>query len=493
MRFTLRDYQQAAVDHAAEWAATAREGDKLLLASPTGTGKSLMELATLERLSSWWIVTPKVEILAGMLDKLGVRCGNEAETIRAAWDRRITTPIRLRAALLKGECAAPAGLIFDEGHHELAATWGDIGLLAGMAPMIAFSATPYRGTPKGTAAFRERWGEPQWVITYPEAASRGDIAIPTVRTLALVDDDEIEVRNGELVANQVDSAYSDRLPALAAECAAWRDRPTLLCFPSRATARLFLSLCNVPVRFVDGETSYADRQAAFAACLASDAILAHVDVISEGVDLPIRRLVDAAPCLSPVKWLQRLGRVMRPIKSELPPEYVCTNRNLLRHGYLLEGCLPPGVFKQSQEEFGGKPGKRAASRVIGLEAIGRLKAVELPLRDGSTGLCYSMSAVNGFRVTEYFVAVRPDQLEPLWARREYVRLGDGRTSYGRWTRCDPPNDVQGFASLPPRPVSEKQAAWWKRDAARHGLNPDVEVTRKVFPALPVLADLRAKL
>lgn len=489
----LRDYQQAAVDHAAEWAGQAAPGDRLLLAAPTGTGKSITELALLARLPGYWLITPKVEIIAGMLDKLCIWHATDFGVIKVAWSLRITTPMRLRAAMLAGEVEAPAGLILDEGHHELAATWGDVGLLAGMAPMIAFTATPYRGTPKGTAAFRERWGEPVWIITYAEAAARGDISIPDFRTLPLVDDDEISVINGELFASQVDSAYADRLPQLAAECEGWTDRPTLVCLPSRATARLFCTLVKPPITFVDGSTSYADRQAAFEACVASKAILAHVDVVSEGVDLPVRRLVDAAPCLSPVKWLQRLGRATRPTApGEAPPEYICTNRNILRHGYLLDGCLPPAAIKDAQAAFGG-PGKRAGSRVIGLEAIGRLKAVELPLADGLTGLCYSMSAVEGRRVTEYFVAIRPDRAEPLWARRENVRSAVGATAYGRWTACTPPNNVRGYNSLPPRPVSEKQAAWWKRSAAWHGLDPEAEVTRKVFPALPVLTDLRVKL
>ncbi len=64
-------------------------------------------------------------------------------------------------------------------------------------------------------------------------------------------------------------------------------------------------------------------------------------------------------------------------------------------------------------------------------------------------------------------------------------------AYGKWQRCDPPEDVKGFASLPPKTLSDKQRAWWKQCAAGRGLDPNAEVTRKVFPALPVLLDTRS--
>jgi hypothetical protein len=192
--------------------------------------------------------------------------------------------------------------------------------------------------------------------------------------------------------------------------------------------------------------------------------------------------------LSPVRWLQQFGRITRP--TDNPPHYVCTNRNLLRHAYLLDGCLPPAVVAEAAAAFGGL-GKRAAARVIGLESLGRLKGVELPLRDGQTALAYCVSAVQGTQVREYAVIVHPAKADPIWATRTRVRATESMpATYGKWKACPAPEGLVGYSSVPPSPLSEKQAAWWKRSAGLYGLDPTATVTRKNFVALPVLSDLR---
>jgi superfamily II DNA or RNA helicase len=506
MKFTPHAYQTLAAEHAASFLLAAKPGSsspRLLLASPTGTGKSVMELLIQQLVPGSWIVTPRVEIAAGLLDKLGTDVSElpEARVIEAAWSRRITTPIRLRNELLAGRCEPPAALILDEGHHDLAETYQQLHLLCGMPPAVALTATPYRGTPKGTAKLREVWGEPIWVMTYPEAVERGVLSAPSCRVVPLLDDDEISVVSGEFVAESVSTATLSRIDAIA-ELAVpffvnnrW-DRPTMFSVPGSdaavALARALASL-RIAATVVTGDTGYRERCDAFQACLRGTAALVQIRVVSEGVDLPVRRLVDAAPVISPVAFLQQLGRITRPVQPGEPaPEYIGTNRNLLRHAYLLGGILPAAVFSEAQTLFGG-PGKRAGLRVVGLEALGRLKAAELPLADGSTGLMYAVSSIKDTAVLEYAALVHPLSQEPIWATRSHGTNPDGSRRYGRWRRCEAPNGLDGFASLNPAPMSEKQTEWWKRDAARFGLDPTAKVTRKSFAALPVLAELRTKL
>ena len=494
----LRDYQTAAVRFASTWLSTAKPGDKLLLASPTGTGKSYTELAIQAEIPGACIVAPRLEIIQSLLEKSGVNPHpSQQGLISQAESLRVFTPMRLRSALLSGSYPVPPLLIFDEAHHDLASTWQDIHLLCGFAPAIGLTASPFRGTPKSTLAFREQWGEPQWIITFPEAVARKALSLPVCRTVPLVDDDEIEITNGELVAKQVNSAVESRLGAVAdiagEYCSEAWDRPTMFSLPSRelcyslATA---LESKGIPSVVVTGETPYSERQTAFRACVDCSAALIQVYVVSEGVDLPIRRLIDLAPTLSPVKWLQQFGRITRPSFSG-SPEYICTNRNLLRHGYLLDGCLPIATMMQAQAAFPAS--SRAGIRAVGLEALGRLKPVDLPLKGGLKALAYSMSCLDGHVRTDYFVFVHPLHADPLWAMRESVRTGGDAVSYGRWHRCEPPNDLSGFASLPPSSLSEKQEAWWKRCAAGVGLDPDAKINKKQFPALPVLYDMKVRL
>jgi superfamily II DNA or RNA helicase len=513
----LRDYQAIAVDYAVEW-ALAPGAKKLLLAAPTGTGKSLVALGIRSALEDGaWIVTPKIEIIAGFLNKMGVVVdGCSAQhVIDTAWLLSITTPIRLRNALLAGECAAPKYLIIDEAHHDLANSWQDIHPLCGYCPAIGLTATPYRGTPRGTAAFREQWGAPYWIITLTKASERGVLAFPDCRTVPLLDDDEIDVVNGELSLRQIETTTISRLAHIVATVApyasgemvggvyqqlnivnGWWDRPTMFSAPSTECAHALhreLLTASIPARVVTGETPYYDRQDAFARCIARRDAIIQVQVVSEGVDLPIRRLVDLSPTLSPVRWLQQLGRITRPTAAgEPPPDYLCTNRNLLRHGYLLEGLLPARTFSDAQKAF-GMPARRTALRAVGLEAIGRLKPVQVPLKDGCGATMYNVAGMEGHVKRDYVILLHPAHEDVVWATRDNAKLDDGTLSYGRWHRCEPPADLEGYTSSSAGPLSDKQRAWWKRSAGNFGLDPAAEINRKQFAALPVLCDLRCKL
>lgn len=490
----LRDYQETAVTYAADFARHAEPGQRLLLASPTGTGKSYMELALQDAIPGSLIVSPRIEIIQGLLLKRGydVTDASEADIIDLAAAQNIYTPVRLRNLLLAGEVKSPPLLILDEAHHDSAESWQDLHLLCGYPPAVGFTASPFRGTPKSTSSFLKEWGEPVWVVMFPEAVERGVLSLPICNTVPLVDDDLIDVQNGELIAKQVNEIVSSRLEAAANICPTI-DTPTMFAVPSvelTESLRIVLEAQGTPAAVVTGKTPYSERQTAFQACLECRAVLVQVAVVSEGVDLPIRRLIDLSPTLSPVKWLQQFGRITRPGGMSY---YIATNRNLLRHGYLLDGCLPSSAMAQAQAVF--PPSTRSMGlRAVGLEAIGRLKPVEIPLKNGLKGLLYAMSSMEGHKRTDYCVIVRPTREEVIWARKDSLRSEQtGELVWGKWYRCEPPSELTGFASLPPSPITEKQKEWWKRSAASRGLDAEAEITKKQFPILPVLFDLKVRL
>lgn len=458
-----------------------------LYASPTGTGKSYMEKRVQDAFPEAWIVTPRIEIGFDMLRKRG-----GVLTEEAMHAEHICTPIVLRNRLLSGEWPAPKQLIIDEAHHHSAETYQLLDLLCGMCPTVGFTATPYRGTPRSSARFREAWGEPVWAITYPEAVTQGVLSMPTCRIEPLVDDDKIAVKDGQFVVESIESETRSRLDDARELLAGYYDgslwdRPTMVSLPSRDLARAFAA---GPFDLVTGDSTAAERRAAFAKCVNRQTALVQIQVVSEGVDLPIRRLLDLHPMLSPVEWLQQFGRITRP--SDSLPEYICCNRNLMRHAYLLEGCLPPGIVALGEKLFGG-PSTRLGSRGLGLEALGRFAGVSVPFQD-VTGVCYSVSTCEGSTTRQYTCIVHPMRGEPLWACRVNHRTDDPmKPHYGKWSKCDPPADLTGFASIPPAPLTEKMSSWWKRDAAKRGLDPDAKVTRKNFQVLPVLTDLRERI
>ncbi len=705
--YTLRPDQQNVLLDAINFLRVATPGMRRPYIGPTGSGKSLPMLELQGHIPGLWIVTPKVEIIRDMLAKLGVATHDmsEARLLAAGWAERLTTPVRLRNALLNGQMEPPTALCFDELHHHTAETNQQIDWLCGTAPAVGFTATYFRGTPAGTAALRNAWGDPYTMISYPAAVAAGIISMPSCVILPLVDDDAITVTGGEFQVTTAGDAVISRLSAIVDWAASQTsnrrfDRPTMFATPNTESCLQLteaLEAAGVNAASVTQATTQSQRYTAFARCLSSNAALVQINVVSEGVDLSIRRLIDLSPDMSPVRWLQKFGRATRPggesqyvcvaegtpiltllgwraIEDVTPEDVVwdgqewvshdgvvckgveevvevagveltpthrvlstegwveacladstvlqlgmystngryrlladcvnadvlvassevsptptsstidqsdvvpvdtgcsqnlvtprsgytqlplaypkvttspsktlgyssttswvsldgptdgfglthasgrfvrvydlvnagprhryqagalivanCTNRNLIRHAYLLEGCLPPATVAEATKAFGG-PGTRYAQRVLGLEALGRLRASDLPLADGTLGLCYQMSSVEGITVTEYTCLVHPAKAAPLWAKRTRYRATEGTEArYGRWARCNAPEGLEGFASIPASPPSPKQQAWWDKAAKRHGLDPAAKVTRKNFAALPVLSDLRTKL
>jgi hypothetical protein len=126
---------------------------------------------------------------------------------------------------------------------------------------------------------------------------------------------------------------------------------------------------------------------------------------------------------------------------------------------LLEGILPSAVVHEAQAAF-PRPSKRAGIRVVGLEGLGRFRATELPLLGGLAGVMYAFSALQGNQVTEYTVLLHPARMTPIVAMRRNQRRDDGTPAYGRWVRLpELPAITDGFASLPPGKLTEKQQRW----------------------------------
>lgn len=513
----LHDYQRAAVDDIRNIAASSANA---LYAAPTGTGKSIIELALLAEYSNWSLITPRLEIVAGMLNKGGIdtRGWSDEKLASEALSYRITTPIRARNMLAKGVLPwRPSGIIWDEAHHRAADSYQDIRAYLPGVHEIGLTASPFRGTPKGTDAFLDSWDTLTWILTYPQAAARGVIAVPQCTVWPLVDDDELEIVNGEIVIKAAEAATLDALEAVVERCKQFRrermtmsyamlcaerpplvmpcwDRPTIFAVPTTLAAGMLeqrLLKAGLPAKAVTQDTPRSERAEAFRMCEAGEIAIVQIDVVSEGVDLKLRRLIDLRPTLSPVKWLQQVGRVTRP--SSDPPEYICCNRNLERHCYLYDGMIPPAAIATAQQAF-EQPTKRAGMRAVGLENIGRFTGAELPLADGTTGIIYNLSSLEGFTKREYAIMLHPCATQPLYAKRENVKVEvGGQFAWGKWQLIDKLPDMRGFSSAPAKTLSEKQAAWWVRAAQAYGLASDGKVNRRNFAALPILSDLRVKL
>lgn len=482
-----REYQEDAIEHAT---GVLDAGSRFTCySSPTGTGKSLIELLLQQRRieagKNCWIITPRVEIIQGMLEKLGVKVKNAAKQGLA---RKITTPVRLRNLLERQALdELPDELIIDEVHHSTADTYTQL-RLASSVQCVGFTATPYRGTPRGTQEFRELWGEPWEILDIPDAIRDGYISCPQFRVVPLLDDDLIDTVNGEFTVRSASDLIRSRLEELIDLIAETPlDRASMLVLPgSEIVAQVEKALRErrIPTVSVTQKTTQKERQSAFAACVKGKAWLLQINVVSEGVDLPIRRIVDASSTFSPVRWMQQIGRCTRPGGVS---EYICTNRNVERHGYLWAGGVPQMVLTQCMTQF-TMSARSVGARAIGLEKIGKFRAVEIPMLNGLRGSMYSWQAVElSGVVKEYIAFAHPLTATPFYATRIRGNQEDG---YGRWTRLDALPDMQGATprSMPNGALTPKQANWWQRAAQRYGIDPTAEVSRKQFNLLPVLTD-----
>lgn len=530
LTLTPRDYQYVA---GSEGIVKVNQypGKWHLFVSPTGTGKSIFELIWLTHIPNSVLVTPRVEIIAGMLDKLGLYWESHTELVDMATQFGIFTPIKFRNILAQGLLGYyPPVCILDECHHAEADSWKDIDMYLNKTTVLGATATPFRGTPQGTKSFRERWHTMTPVLTLPTAIHNNYCSLPTVSIWPLIDDDLVEISNGELKVSTVSKMVGDNLSLIVEQskqfyCSRggmWK-RPTMYSVPTTDAAYALahaLTESRMPARTVVQDTKRVDRERIFQQVVDGNLALVQIDVVSEGVDLPIRRLIDIRPTMSPVKWLQQVGRIMRPTvkcavcrssdelscpNCESPPEYICVCRNVERHGYLMEGCFPPTVIREAQEAFKnvyGEPqySRRSGIRAMGMEGLGKFTTTPIHLLNGVTAFMYNLVHMDGYTRNEYIVLVHPNETEPLRAKRvsrvktpSYETGGAPVYDWGRWQAVASLPDLKGCSSANPRELTERQRGKWLREAEDRGLNPHREVNNRSFQVLPLLQDLRVRL
>jgi hypothetical protein len=452
-----------------------------------------------------WILSPSLEVLRGYASHLGIEPKH-----KILFEHRLTTPTRFRNRLFDGSIEPPDVIIHDEAHHvtDNNIVSEDILACCPLSAHIGFTATCYRASAKATAQLRRLWGAPKIVLSMQQAVENCWMDMPTIRTVPLLNDDILEVTNGRFVIKSVNSECSTRAEALVElidETRMRRPGGIMVALPSTEMVHYIADLCaraQIGWQVILQDTSDAARELAYRRCENYGDVLLQINVVSEGVDLPwMRTLIDAKPTLSPVMWMQQFGRITRP--HEIPAEYICTNRNLERHAYLAEGLVPSVKIAESQEAFGGES-ERLGARFLGLETVGRLKPIPVPLDNGLTAAMYNVNSSSEIQQTEWLILCLPHIPDPIVFNRvnsavEWIDGQDGpmpSRKWGKWKHVAMPSDLVGYRSSNSRNrISDKQRAWWKKSAKGKGLNPDrhEKLTGRQFALLPALYDTRLTL
>lgn len=507
--FQLRPDQLQARERCLSFLKQARKGDSLLIVSPTGSGKSYIQASCLLE-SEITLIVPNLDIARGIARKLvgevEAQWESEAEVRRETESLRIFTAVRYKNLLMKDEVKLPPFLAFDEAHHTEASTYEEIWEACGKPPRLGFTATAYRGTPEGTKSLLSSWGEPYIALSLREAVAQGIIALPTFTVWPLLNDDLISVVNGEFVVKQVDSLVKDKMGDLVDRVARFYDgsrwdRPTMLTFSSLAQvshADAVFRSRGLPTVSVVGDTGH--RVSLFRDVVDCRSVLLQIKVVGEGVDLPIRRLIDLAPTMSPVAWMQLVGRITRP--TNIQPEYIACCHNLTRHAYLWAGLVPMESIRLAQQAWKGewKPNRRALARALGLEGFGKFAVSEVPLLSGVCGSFYGLQTKDGR--DQYGIFLHPTLPTQFFFHKhnewngEYDEVelkGVGpvkrkKMVYGKWKRIQQMPELEGCVSLSPQPMSPGQAGFWKNAADKYGLDGKQEVNARQFQLLPILRD-----
>lgn len=502
----LHKHQSASIDAAVAAYKAKTNTRRIMIVSPTGTGKSYIAIGIMEAVPGTVFVAPTQEILNDMRDK-------------GAHPDLLWTVRKLHNRLMEGKELDIPAIIFDEAHHAIDNTHQTvIALLQDTILLIGLTATPYRGTPQSSAELQLFWHNIYTALTYTDAAIAGLIRIPTCEVIPLVDDDQITASGGDFSVSATTSQYAlktdDAADILLRKSWVRLDpetgmnyivAPTVVGVCGSEQAKYMQEairrICNVDAAIINAESSRVERDSVFREVVACNVVLIHINIVSEGVDLPIRFYLDLAPTLSPRLWVQRVGRQMRPVAKGTSPEYpqyVCTNRNLERHAYLLEGCIPDAYVANAQQAF-PTPSGRAIRRAIGLESLGKLRADTVRLTSGLTCSFYNVEGKDGEDRVSYLCILHPCKSQVVWLRRDDKRnevvnqYGAKGFTYGKWTPAQPPENFVGYGAAPAKPLTPGQKSWWDRSAKQFGLDATQEVTNRRFAILPALSDIGASL
>lgn len=519
----LRDYQRDAVYKVFDFFSKRKSG-KLLLASPTGTGKSFIQLSIIEKIreqkpdAEIHVITSKINIIRGYLKMLlyAVATMSIAAMRRKAATHKIFTYTSYRNKLIKGQIESPDVLLIDEAHHfKLGNILTDQILWdASTMKIVGFTATPYRATPKATYEFRREWDEIYIVITEREALLRGVWRFPDMHTVGLMNDDLLTMRNGEFVIRTMKDVYkcagetfSETIYNLIKHVqkemleVCGRLLPIIIDTPGTDVCielTEYLNAKGVPCNTITHKTKDKERAKCLNELEAGTHVLTQVNIITEGFDLPdLCVAIDAKPKASPVAFMQFFGRLTRP--SDIPfKRYYCLCRNIERHAYLFDGIIPAYVVTEAQQAF-QQVSQRNSQRVFGSEKIGRLKALPFVLKDGTTASFYLVNSTDHThgKKTSYAILLLPHKKDPIVCQREDIKQNidpEKPWKFGKWRKSELPEDFTGYGTAPNRrkTLTEKQDKFWKSAAGRYGLDDSIQVDGRQFQILPILKDSGVK-
>lgn len=331
MQIQLREDQ---ADLVARTRAALKTHRRVLLQSPTGSGKTVMASyiagQTAARGADTWFICHRVELLDGT-SKTFAKFGIAHGFIAAGVPMNTRMPVQVCSIdTLKGRLGklrAPRIAILDECHHGGAAGWSAVikWLTDNGTLVIGLSATPWRLDGSGLDDQFDvliPGPTPAWLMQQGYLSDYR-IWVPN----GGMDVTGVGKRMGDFIASEVE-AKQDKPKLLGDIIAHWRKHaagelsvgfaPSLKF--SQYMAEQF-NLAGIPSAHLDGNTDKAERRRVIQAYANREIlVLWNKGLFAEGFDIAavaqrdvtIKAVIDAAPSASLSQVMQRWGRALRP-------------------------------------------------------------------------------------------------------------------------------------------------------------------------------------
>jgi DNA repair protein RadD len=346
---TLHPFQQAVVDEVEKEIEQGQR--KLLLVAPTGSGKTVMGGAIInrvvERHQRVLVIAHRREIITQTRDKLiangvtpGIVLAGFEDDLRPYASVQVASIQTLHArAIRSNRMPMPAAtyLIIDETHHARASTYQKVVDAYPDAVIIGLTATPVRGDGRGLGNIFDK------IIEAPQVAELiiGGYLVWS-RVYAPVDPDlkGVKTQSGDYVISQLSARMNtDQLVGdVVADWLKHGERRRTVCFAVGVEHSIHIKneFVNFDVRaeHIDGSTPKDERDAILARLKSGETeVVTNCMVLTEGWDMPeVGCCILARPTKQMGLYRQMIGRVLRPAEGKSDAIILDHSGAVYRHG-----------------------------------------------------------------------------------------------------------------------------------------------------------------
>lgn len=338
----LRDYQQDLIDRAA---TALTQHPRVLIQAPTGAGKTALSAHMVGGAAGKGrrilFLVHRAELLrqsSAAFQLQGIQHGIIASGQSFNPYERIHIGSIGTVAKRLAKIPKPNLVVVDEAHHAAAKSWGDV--LRGLEPrwIIGLSATPCRLDGRGLAEHFDVIvpGPPVAELIERKFLSPFRVFAPSTLDLS-------GVRTTAGDYNKADVEAAADKPAIIGDAVLHYQklspgkRAVAFCVSIKHAEHVVAQFrsAGVSAEHIDGSMHPVDRAAALRRFETGQTlVLASVDLVSEGFDLPA---IEAAIALRPTKslslWLQQVGRVLRPAPGKDEAIVLDHVGNTAQHGF----------------------------------------------------------------------------------------------------------------------------------------------------------------